>query len=178
MPAPTLPFTISRDSNESAPWHFAGIESDAEQRANGAPWIVPIITKPLWNMHRTEVFIGDMPYLKGGADYSIDGLEHRIQLERKSVADLYSTLGQRRSDFEAEICRLNMLEFAAVIIEGDWRAILDPPANSQLNPKTVSRTILSWSIRYPRVHWFPCVDRRHAEKLAFQLLRQFWRQSQ
>ncbi|HWL09370.1 MAG TPA: ERCC4 domain-containing protein [Planctomicrobium sp.] len=177
--APTLPFTIVRCSNETAPYHFAGISSDSGDRCNGLPWIVPVITKPLYLTHRLPIQL-DLkrePILKGMADYSIEGLTDHIAIERKSVSDLYSTIGGRRYDFKCEIARLNMLPFSAVVIEGDWsRILLDPPAQSQMEPKNIARTILSWSIRFPRVHWFTCSDRRHAELLTFQLLRQFWKQ--
>lgn len=179
--SPVLPFTIVRDVNESAPYHFTGIPSDASDNCNGLPWVVPIVTKSLWSMGRIPIALDLLkePVLKGYADYSIQGMEHLISIERKSLTDLYSTLGSRRYEFECEIARLSRLEFAAVVIEADWNTILfDPPASSRLNPKTVSRTVLSWSIRYPNVHWFTCVDRRHGELTTFQLLRQFWKQQQ
>jgi hypothetical protein len=175
---PVLPFTIVRDSNETAKYHFAGIQSDVGDKCDGLPWIVPLIEKPLYSMHRLPISVDRKPeIIKGLADYSIDGMEHQVQIERKSVPDLFSTLGGRRHEFECEIARLNMLAFSAVVIEGNWKSIvLDPPPESQLFVKTVSRTILSWSIRYPRVHWFTCEGRRHAELTTFNLLRQFYKQ--
>lgn len=169
------PFNVVVDSNESAPYHFTGITSDADN--DSRTWIVPTVTKPLYQMGRRQVNIQgtNVTATHGFADYSIDGLEYEIQIERKSLSDLYSTLGQRRFEFQAEIQVLNECEFAAVVIEADWQTILlSPPPNAQMPPKVVSRTILSWSLRYPRVHWLCAMNRRHGELITFQLLMRYW----
>lgn len=175
--APLLcPFSVAVDSNESAPFHFTGIQADADK--GNRNWIVPIVRKPLYLMGRREVQVQgtNITATHGFADYSIDGMESDIQVERKSLSDLYSTLGQRRFEFQAEVQLLNDdCHYAAVVIEADWsKILLEPPPNAQMPPKVVSRTILSWSIRYPRVHWFCCMNRRHAELVTFQLLMRYW----
>ncbi|MGA1729864.1 MAG: aminotransferase class III-fold pyridoxal phosphate-dependent enzyme, partial [Steroidobacteraceae bacterium] len=76
---------------------------------------VPTITRPL--------------YTVGGGDYTIDGMEDLIQLERKGD-DLPSSLAQRREAFEGEIRRLSeACEFAAVIVEpvAGSTGVLIPP---------------------------------------------------
>lgn len=172
---PLLPFRIVVDVNESLPYQFAGIASDAKY--GGLPWVVPTVTLPLYAMAKEPVEIRGETHLKGLADYSIDGMIDRVAIERKSLPDLYSTIGGRRDEFEAEIARLDRLECADVVIEADWHRILtDPPPSSRLLPKIVSRTIISWSRRYRNVHWHACASRRHAELMTFQLLFQFWRQ--
>lgn len=169
------PFNVAVCSNESAPYHLTGIVSDAEN--DHRTWIVPTIRKPLYLMGRRQVDVQgtNVTCTHGYADYSIDGLEDEIQVERKSLQDLYSTLGQRRFEFQAEIQVLNDCKFAAVVIEAEWsKILLDPPPNSQMPPKVVSRTIQSWSLRYPRVHWFTCMNRRHGELVTFQMLMRYW----
>jgi ERCC4-type nuclease len=111
-------------------------------------------------------------------DYSILGAESRISIERKSVSDFYGSIGSDRERFEREMVRLAAMEFAAVVIEGDWRELLiDRPDTIQMSAKSASHTILSWSIRYG-VHFFPCMGRRHAELVTFGLLRHWWKQEQ
>lgn len=185
MPAVAVaPFRIAIDVNEGVPYRFTGIKTDGSADKGGArPLVVRTITLPLYQMGRQAVFIEkngrQLNYVKGLADYSIEGMIEDVQIERKSLEDLYGTLGGRRDDFEAEIARLNLCRFAAVVIEASWSEILfSPPDHSRLNPKTVSRTILSWSIRYPGVHWFTCSGRQHAEAFTFRLLEMFWRQQQ
>lgn len=168
------PFVIAVDSNESAPFHFTGVPIDGDP--HGRHWIVETVKVPLYAMMKRAVLLNGNVHLKGLADYSICGLEGRFQIERKSKVDLYGTLGQRRDEFEAEIKRLNEdCDYAAVIVEADWESLLRQPPNSQVLPKVVSRTVLSWSIRYPRVHWWMCMNRRHAELVAFHLMMRFWK---
>ena len=170
------PFSIVADVNESAPFHFTGIQSDADK--DNRIWIVHVVRKALWSMGKREVQLQGtkgVTMTHGWADYSIDGLESEIQIERKSVLDLYATLGQRRLEFQAEMQVLNECKYAAVVVEGDLsQLLLDPPPNSQVPPKVISRTILSWSLRFPNVHWFCCMHRRHAELVTFQLLMRYW----
>lgn len=171
------PFKVVADVNEGIPYRFTGIKTDSSK--GGRALAVEIVQKPLYAMYRERIHIKGKGFTKGLADYSIDGLEPFVQIERKSLEDLYSTLGGRRNDFEAEIARLDMCQYAAVVIEADWQTILlNPPKHTRLPPKTISRTVQSWSIRYPRVHWFTCSGRDHAEVFTFRLLEMFWRQWQ
>jgi ERCC4-type nuclease len=117
-------------------------------------------------------------------DYSIDGLEDKIACERKSLDDCYGSVTWQRDRFEREIERLNELPgFAAVVIEATWPEIMTPAEyrpgwENRTEPRSVEGTIIAWSIRYPRVHWWACGGRREAEKLTFGILRKFWMESQ
>ncbi len=166
-------FLIVVDVNEGAPYRFTGFEADAA----GAALLISTVTRPLYTHGKRRVIVEGKEYWKGLADYTVDGLEEMVQIERKSLEDLYGTLGGRREDFEAEICRLNECEFAAVVVEASWRQVItEPPRHSKLNPKTVEGTINAWSMRYPRVHWFMAESRRGGERQTFKLLEMFWRQ--
>lgn len=170
------PFKIVACTNEGIPYRFTGMVTDKSE--GELPIIVDVVRKPLYLMAKRTI---ELPhkgksFVKGLADYSIDGLEEEIQVERKSKEDLFGTLGGRRDDFEAEIARIGQCKVAAVVIEAEWTEIFqDPPGYSRLPPKVVSRTILSWSQRYPNVHWFTCAGRQHAENLVFRMLEMFWR---
>lgn len=153
-----LPFTVAVDSREKAPYTFTGLRADAAQK-----------NRPLavaWE-YRT---------LKSG-DYSLVGHEGEIAIERKSLADLYGTLGQNRERFEAEHERLADMSAAFVVIEATWPEILSsPPIESKLNPKTVFRTAISWQLRYG-VPWLALGDRRLCEHFTFRTLEKWWRES-
>lgn len=149
------PFVVLVDQREKAPYRFEGIVSDARHRRR------PVVVTRKW------------AHLPTG-DYSIDGMEDRVAIERKSLADLYSTLGQHRARFQAEHERMAAMPFAAVVIESDLaRAIVYPPPRSKLSPKSVYRTYLKWQIRY-RVPWLWIGSREGAEKTTYQLLRMYW----
>lgn len=156
------PFTVRVDNREQAPWGFTGIDDDKSK----LPLIVPLITGQ---------------HLDTG-DYSIAGYEHLLTIERKSCSDFASSITHDRERFEREMERMREMVLhgghAAVVIEGDWRELLiNYPAKSKVTAKCISRTIASWSIRYG-VHFWPMMDRRHAELWAFRLMSMFWRQKQ
>ena len=153
----TVSFTVLIDGREKAPYQFTGLHADARQQNR------PLIVPTQW------------AHLETG-DYTVLGLESEITVERKSLSDLYSTLGQHRARFEREHQRLAELRRAMVIIEAGWYEALNwPPPQSQLNPKTVFRTAVSWQVRYG-VPWILAEDRRFAEIYTFRFLEKAWKE--
>jgi ERCC4-type nuclease len=155
----TCPFTIVVDGREKAPYQFTGLTGDAGDNH------LPILVAWQW------------AHLKTG-DYSIEGLEHLVSVERKSLEDLYNTLGSHRDRFQAEHERLASYPQgrACVVVEASWDDILNrPPERSKLRPKTVLRTAISWSVRYG-VPWVTAEDRRLAEIYTFRFLEKAWKQ--
>lgn len=159
------PFTVIIDSREQLPYEFSGLVDHA-----GDSMVVPTVVRGLQS-----------------GDYSIDGMEDCIAIERKSLDDLYGSVTWGRDRLEAEIFRLNVaasqdrMRFAAVVIEASWPEIVAPAEHrpgweNRTDPRSVEGTIVAWSIRYPRVHWWACGDRRGAELRTFGLLRTFWRE--
>src|SRR5581483_2134770 len=101
---------------------------------------------------------------------------NQLAVERKSLADLFHTLGQGRDRFQRELGRLAKYDFAAIVIEADWSTIImDPPKRSRLLPKTIFRSVIAWQLRYPRIHWWTCPNRQFAEVTTFRLLERFWK---
>ncbi len=155
-------YTVIVDTRESLPYPFAGLLTDdgdgddpfdpsqCDAPGEGYDFAAPLTTRrkahPLTVQRRVAT-------LRTG-DYSIDGHQDRIACERKSLSDLYTTLGQGRARFIRELERLNAMDFAAVVVEAEWlRVATDPPSRSRLNPKTVIASVVAWQIRYSRVHW-------------------------
>lgn len=154
------PFTVLVDSREKVAFPFSGIPSSP-----GRSYLVPVKTC----------------YLPTG-DYAIEGCPG-IAVERKNLADLYGTLGQHRKRFRTEMERLSELDFAAIVIEASLKEIWQPAATqadwrSKLSPRSVEGTIVSWSMRFPKVHWWPCDNRRIAEVRTFYAMRAFWKLTQ
>jgi ERCC4-type nuclease len=149
-----FPGTVLIDTREQRPFQF-----DAIPLADGADGIL-------------QVPISRLALPSG--DYSLDGYATAVAVERKSVADLYGTVGQGRDRFVRELERLNEFAFAAVVIEGEWSTILDnPPPRVRLSPRSVYRLVLAWQQRFPRVHWWACPDRDFAEYTTFRILERF-----
>lgn len=159
-PSGPCPFTIIVDSNETFPFTFEGITDKDGKLVN-----VPCERKAMWTSKL--------------ADYSIKGMETEIQIERKSLEDLVGTLSGRRENFEEEIATIDGLcSYAAIVCECQWSDILADQHDHGARAKSVSRTCLSWRIKYPRVHWEMCFGRQHAERVTYQLLYNYWWQAQ
>lgn len=149
------PFVVVIDSNEGAPYDFKTMRDD-----KGRPLIVKTIKNPMWT--------------KGLADYSILGHENHIQVERKSLEDLFGTLGGRRDKFEEEIYRLNQrCDYAAVVVEGNLNAIRTWTGHGP-HVNSVIGTMRNWQFRYPRVHWKLCSSRSAAELKTFETFSMYW----
>ena len=113
--------------------------------------------------------------LKTG-DYSIKGhSESGCCVERKSLSDLFGSVGKGRERLEAEFERMQAFEYAAIIIERSLGEIIKhPPVQSKMLPKAVFQTLCSWSVKY-NVHVWAAEDRILAEKLCFSLFRHYWK---
>lgn len=156
--AAVFPWVVVIDRREKAPYRFTGIVSDVTTGDR----------LPLAVTTRDE-------HLPSG-DYSLFGCADRVAVERKSLADLYGTIGQHRERFAAELARLDRLAVAAVVVEADWAEVLDrPPPRSLLPPKTVFRSVVAWQQEFPRVHWWFLHGRRLAEVATFRILERFWK---
>jgi ERCC4-type nuclease len=155
-----FPHAILIDRREKAPYSFTGFQTDARQGR-----------KPLRILTR----VMDLP----SGDYSLANLQGEIAVERKSVDDLFRTLGQARNRFERELIRLSSMTVAAVVVEAEWSTILhSPPEGSRLPPKIVFRSILAWQQQFPTVHWWFVDGRRPAEIVTFRILERFARRRQ
>lgn len=160
MPKPEYilcPFCVIIDSREQSGFYMQGFTADAPHA--GVPLVIPVKTAGL----------------KTG-DYSIEGYEDRCTVERKNLSDLYSTLIHDRDRFERELERMQEMEFSAVVIEAGWSSILHrPPANTQIKPKAIYRSILAYSVRY-KTKWFAMDTRQLAEHTVFRLLERFYKE--
>ncbi len=166
------PFVICIDSNEGAAYPFAGFKS---RERKDRDLVIQCVRKPLWNHEPRQVEIKGEFHKVGFGDYSIEGYESKLAIERKSVADLFSTLGSRRDRFEAEIKRLHEdCEFAAVVVEGDWSQILTWKGHGP-DARSVHGTITAFQQRYKGTHWVLCPSRAFAERQSFRMLERFWR---
>lgn len=157
------PFVVAIDTREQLAYGFADMRTDAHQGKQ------PLLVR------RATVHLptGDYSLCEEGTIR----VTLPVAVERKTLADLFSTLGQERDRFERELARLDALEVAAVVVEASWHDILfNPPERSQLNPKTIHRSVIAWQQRYPRVHWWMCGDRRLAEITTFRILERYWRE--
>lgn len=165
-----LPFTIAVDSNEGAPWSFLN-----HTDPSGRPIVTQTEKVSLWTKDRRDVPDSDGAlHNVGYADYSIVGHEGRIQIERKSLSDLVSTMTSRFRRFEAEVRRLHEdCDYSAVVVEASLSQLraYDGPGRS---PASIEGTIRAWKQRYPACHWYLIPGRSNAERMGLEILRRWW----
>jgi hypothetical protein len=151
------PYTVVVDNREQQPFVFTGLRGDAIQGQRNL--LVRTVTRCL-----------------PAGDYSLAGFERQIAVERKSLFDLFHTLGQSRARFSRELLKLSSYEFSAVVVEADWGIILGrPPPRSRLNPKTIFRSVIAWQQLWPRIHWWMLPGRNVAEVTCLRILERFWK---
>jgi len=145
------PFVVVVDTREQHPFAFDSITGDRGR-------VIEVVTCRAG--------------LKTG-DYSIQGIEDVVAIERKSKTDLYGTVGRGRARFEREVERLAALDAAAVVIECNLASLLRAPERSRVSPSSVLNSLIAWSVRH-RIPVWPCPGRRFAEIVTYRLLRHFW----
>lgn len=113
-------------------------------------------------------------------DYSLEGLEGRIAIERKAVGDLRGCIGGGRERFVRELERLSLLDFAAVVVEGPLSQVMRQgphvwkPGARPLHPSSVLGSLTAWCVRYRLPIWLTS-NRLEAREVTFRLLRHFHR---
>ena len=60
-------------------------------------------------------------------DYSIEGFENKVCIERKSKGDLFGTVGRRSSQFRQNLVRMKAMAGAYVVVERPSESILKGP---------------------------------------------------
>ena len=119
--------------------------------------------------------------LKSG-DYSLDGYQSRIAVERKSLGDAYGSFGAGRERFARELERLASMDRAAILIEATYADLLDPERldpcwRSLVRPASVEGSLLAWSHRHGVDVLFGG-PRRESQRLAFRWLATWWIEAQ
>lgn len=111
--------------------------------------------------------------LKTG-DYSLEGFEDRVTIERKSLSDLLGSLGSDRDRFMREVLRMQGYEYAGLVIEASMQTISKGIWRSEIKPASVMGSLQALSAKYG-IHVFLADNRdltaRTIEGLLFHFLR-------
>ena len=110
-------------------------------------------------------------------DYSVDGYEHRLAVERKSLKDFYKTVIHDRARFGRELEKLKIFAAACVVVEADLRAMLSGHYAHSLRsvaPSALLGASLEITLRH-RVPVFWCGSRAAAREFTEHYLRMFIR---
>ena len=138
----------------------------------GFPAMPPIVVDT--REQRPYIFVGSVIGTLPTGDYSLQGFEHVIAIERKTLSDAYSSLGQGRARFRREVERMAALQYGAIVVEASVPDFLRPPPFSRLAPTAALGSLLAWSVHFG-VHVMFAGDRDHGAAITLQLLTKFWR---
>lgn len=105
-------------------------------------------------------------------DYSVAGLESRVAVERKSLADLVTCLGVERERFQREMQRAAALEAFCVVVEAPWLALAEGKYRSRLSPASAMASVMAFTARH-RVPFLFAGNREKAEVVTALFLRQY-----
>ena len=152
---PEFPVAVVIDTREQRGYRFDRIKADADEGGD-------------------RLAVRTLRGTLATGDYSLEGHTDAVTVERKSLADLFGTLGKGRDRFERELLRLSVMACPNVVVEAEWRDVFtNPPPHSMLSPKTVARSVIAWRCRYPAIHWWFLPGRAVAEAWTFRLLERF-----
>lgn len=97
-------------------------ETEQEKHAKGRPRVnIPLPRLIVDTREQTPLPFLHLEAVRGTlttGDYSIDGLQSRFAVERKSVPDLVGSLTQGRERFFRELERMRGMDFARLLIVG------------------------------------------------------------
>ncbi len=115
---------------------FKIIRDSREKKGNG------------WNFRASSNCSGMEVRKLDTGDYSIDGYEHLIMIERKSITDLWHSLVQDRERFMREMERAKEIPARYLIIEGGLKDVLDGIFYSKVSPEFILASLVSLQIKY------------------------------
>lgn len=158
------PFTILVDTREQSPFSFHGFTEQTTKTRN----------KQRIKVTHDLVVKTCAATLQTG-DYSIDGIQSQITIERKSLSDLVGTLTADRERFVRELERMSDedYKFTAVIVEASWPMLLHSNEYRMAIKKSVTRSVIAFQQRY-RTQWMFAGSRREAERWTLRACERYW----
>ena len=112
-------------------------------------------------------------------DYSLRGLESIIAIERKSLVDLLSCVGQERDRFHREVLRLLAYPVRALVVESTWPVIERGQWRSKVRAPAALGTVLNWISMGLPVIMAGDHSRagRYVSRILFVAARRRWREA-
>lgn len=102
-------------------------------------------------------------------DYTIEGLENFIIIERKqSIDELCGNIGKNRKRFEKELERMQVCRYRFIVVE-DYLSSIYRRTFSRMKPNAVFETIWAWELKYD-VRFIFAGTRKMAHKIIRSLL--------
>jgi ERCC4-type nuclease len=107
-------------------------------------------------------------------DYSLQGYETRIAIERKSLADFIGTVVHAQDRFARELSLLRSYPRAWIVVEASMRDVLEGAYESEVTPQALFAISASLQAVYNIEVQF-AGDRETARAWVEELLTQYWK---
>lgn len=114
-------------------------------------------------------FAGAITKKLDAGDYSLEGLEHRIAIERKSADDFVNTILRASKRFKLELAKLQQMDFAMVVIESTPDAIEQHDYTSDAHPNSIFGLMISLQLEFHPVHFYFAGNRPQAQNYIGRL---------
>jgi len=108
-------------------------------------------------------------------DYSLEGGEHLIAIERKTLNDLIGCLTSGRGRFERELFRGRALDYFALVIEASLSDLSNGEYRSKMLSKAAVQSLLAFSVRYDLPIFF-AENRKYGARVTESLLLKYARE--
>lgn len=114
---------------------------------------LPIIIKDTrektgYNFRRSPTCAGMEVSKLDTGDYSIKGMEHIVCVERKSISDLYLSLGKNKERFMREVDRMQEIPYRFIVIDGTLDETMKGNRFSKLTSKYISSFLFKLQLIY------------------------------
>jgi ERCC4-type nuclease len=106
-------------------------------------------------------------------DYSIEGLESCISVERKSMEDFVQTVINGKKRFHKELKKLQKYEAACIVVEANYSDFINGKYRSGAKPNSILGIITSIIVEYGIPIYF-CSDRQAACHFVERYLVRFY----
>lgn len=110
--------------------------------------------------------------LKTG-DYSVNGLESVVSVERKSLNDFVNTIIHGRKRFKAELLRMKRIQYRCLVLEANIDDIMEHRYHSRTSPNAVFSILTAISAKYIPIIF--CKNRYYGAKYTHSYLWNVYR---
>jgi ERCC4-type nuclease len=112
-------------------------------------------------------------------DYSIQGLEQIVAIERKSLPDLIGCVGVERERFDREAQRLLAYPVRALVVEATWKQIEAGDWRSKVTASAALGSLIGWSNSGLPIFMVGDHERagRYVARMLFTAARRRWREA-
>ena len=107
-------------------------------------------------------------------DYSIQGFENVITIERKSIPDLLGTLGKGRIRFEKELNRMSEYKWKGLLIEGLENDVYQPNDFSSMHPNSIYHSLAAIETKWG-INIYYAKDKKSARNWVLSRLTKLYK---